>query len=55
MTIQNIEEFSCHLCGYITRDKYKIAMVKKTGKCPACFNGEHKGWYSTNKNHIHQC
>jgi rubrerythrin len=55
MPINKIEEFSCHLCGYITRDKDSIERIRKTGICPACRNGRSGGWHYANHTPIHKC
>jgi uncharacterized Fe-S cluster-containing protein len=46
MDIKKVERFHCHICDYITESDYTIALIKKTGNCPACNNGKHSVWES---------
>ena len=47
--IETVERFSCHLCGYITEDKFVIELIKKHGECPACNNAKSKMWVAERK------
>ena len=47
MSIENIRRFICHNCDYTTEDPDKIKWIEKLGgKCPACQDGQSKGWYA---------
>ena len=35
--------FHCELCGYTAEDPSFIKLIKETGICPACQNGEENG------------
>ena len=48
-----VERFHCRRCDYITEDPDRIKMIRELrGKCPACQDGEGKGWTINYKNKI---